>query len=108
MPRRIYVETLVRGRLTDLWELTQQPAEHERWDLRFHEISPVPDAPHRFRYAIRLPGLVLAGDGISVGERVRPDGTRTSALRFASKHPLSPIRSGSGYWRYVPEGSGVR
>src|SRR5262249_38204563 len=38
----------------------------------------------------------------------RPDGTRTSALRFASDHPLSLIREGAGYWRYVPTGVGVR
>lgn len=45
---------------------------------------------------------MVGGTGTSVGERRRPDGTLTSALRFASPHPLSLVRSGSGWWRYVP------
>ncbi|MFC8454179.1 hypothetical protein [Kitasatospora sp. NPDC057223] len=36
-------------------------------------------------------------------ERHRPDGSRVSALRFAADGPYSPLQSGSGYWRYVPE-----
>jgi hypothetical protein len=37
-----------------------------------------------------------------------PDGSLTSALKFASDAPLSIIREGSGYWKYIPTGSGVR
>jgi hypothetical protein len=108
----IYVEAKVGGDFDELWRLTQDPRCHQRWDLRFGEIQPLPgpeDAPVRFRYATRvLPGLTLAGTGVSAGERERPDGTRTSALRFACPHPLSPLIEGSGYWRYVPDGDGVR
>ena len=43
-----------------------------------------------------------------VGERDLPDGSRTSALRFGSAHPLSIIREGSGYWKYVPTPDGIR
>jgi hypothetical protein len=50
----------------------------------------------------------VAGTGVSAGERQRADGTRVSALRFASLHPLSLIEEGSGYWRYVPTDDGVR
>lgn len=53
-------------------------------------------------------GRCASGAPATVGEHRRPDGTRTSALRFASDHPLSPIRRGSGWWRYVPTGTGVR
>lgn len=112
IPGRIYVETLVQADLAELWDLTQRPGAHQRWDLRFHEITyaaPGRDGAQRFRYAIRpLPGLIISGDGITIGERRRPDGTRTSALRFASAHPLSAIGSGAGYWRYIPSGRGVR
>nr|EIF93726.1 hypothetical protein [Streptomyces tsukubensis NRRL18488] len=55
-----------------------------------------------------LPFLTVAGTGISAGERHRSDGGRVSALRFASPDPLSPIRRGSGYWRYVPTPDGIR
>ena len=109
----IYVEILVRAPMDDLWARTQDPALHERWDLRFSRITYLPRAsesePQRFRYETRIGfGIVVAGDGESVGERSREDGSRTSALRFASASPLSLIRQGSGYWKYVPDGDAVR
>lgn len=111
-PPSLYVEALIRADLDALWERTQEPASHQRWDLRFTEIDylpAAPDEPRRFRYATRvLPFLTVAGTGVSAGEKRRPDGTRTSALRFASPHPLSLLAEGSGYWRYVPTDDGVR
>ncbi|NEB06050.1 hypothetical protein [Streptomyces sp. SID13726] len=107
----LYIETRIRADLEDLWNRTQDPSQHQRWDLRFTRITYLPRAegePQRFRYATRvLPGLTVAGTGVSAGERERPDGTRTSALRFSSPHPLSLLAEGSGYWRYVPDGDGV-
>ncbi|MFJ8789544.1 hypothetical protein [Streptomyces sp. NPDC102462] len=108
----LYVEARVRADLDALWDRTQDPAQRPRWDLRFTEIARLPGAegePRRFRYATRvLPFLKVYGTGISAGEKERPDGTRASALRFASPHPLSPIAAGGGYFRYVPDGDGVR
>ncbi|WP_406332915.1 hypothetical protein [Streptomyces sp. NBC_00203] len=108
----LYVEAHIRVGLDELWARTQDPAQHRRWDLRFTEIDYLPRVegePQRFRYATRvLPFLTVAGTGVSAGEKERPDGTRTSALRFASPHPLSLLAEGSGYWRYVPGGDGVR
>ena len=108
----LYVETTVGGPLDVLWERTQDPALHARWDLRFSRITYVADgadgAPRAFRYALVLPGREVAGTGVSVGERRRPDGTCTSALRFSSPDPLSLIRAGSGWWRYVPTPDGTR
>ncbi|WP_060883262.1 SRPBCC family protein, partial [Streptomyces caniscabiei] len=108
----LYIEARVRADLEEVWACTQDPALHQRWDLRFTEIDHLPRAegePQRFRYATRVfPGLTVAGTGVSAGEKERPDGTRTSALRFASPHPLSLIVEGSGYWRYVPDGDGLR
>ncbi|MER5218001.1 hypothetical protein ABT063_47800 [Streptomyces sp. NPDC002838] len=108
----LYIEARIRADLDHLWARTQDPAQHQRWDLRFSEITYLPRAegePQRFRYATRvLPFLTVAGTGISAGEKERPDGTRTSALRFASPHPLSLLAEGSGYWRYVPDGDGIR
>lgn len=111
MGRQIYVETRIRAPMDQVWQLTQDPAQHQRWDLRFTEIHYQPrtdDQPQRFTYALRLPGRRIAGVGQSIGERDRPDGSRTSALRFWSDDPLSLIRSGSGYWRYVPTSDDIR
>ncbi|GAB2726658.1 hypothetical protein [Streptomyces bullii] len=108
----LYIEARIRADLDELWARTQDPAQHQRWDLRFTEIRHLPcveGEPQRFRYATRvLPFLTVTGTGVSAGEKERPDGTRTSALRFSSPHPLSLLAEGSGYWRYVPDGDGVR
>ncbi|MEV6522358.1 hypothetical protein AB0M43_10485 [Longispora sp. NPDC051575] len=111
--RPVYEETLVRADLDDLWRHTQEPDRHQRWDLRFTWIEYLPradaDAPQEFRYAVRLaPGVTVDGTGATVGDRHGAGGSRTSALVFGSDHPLSLIRSGSGYWRYVPTPDGIR
>jgi uncharacterized protein YndB with AHSA1/START domain len=38
----IYVEILIRAPLDAVWEHTQTPELHERWDLRFSEIDYLP------------------------------------------------------------------
>ncbi|MEW1612657.1 MULTISPECIES: hypothetical protein [unclassified Streptomyces] len=109
---RLYVEALIRVDPELLWERTQEPSLHQRWDLRFTEIGPLPGGPvgeQRFRYATRvLPFVTVAGTGTSAGERQRAGGERVSALRFASPQRLSLLAEGSGYWRYVPTCDGVR
>jgi uncharacterized protein YjeT (DUF2065 family) len=108
----IYVEIRVRGRLEELWRYTQDPALHERWDLRFSEIDYLPrrgDETQRFRYETRVGfGLRIRGEGESTGNRDGPAGERTSALEFWSADSKSLFREGSGYWRYVPTADGVR
>jgi hypothetical protein len=108
----IYVEARIEADIDLVWRRTQDAVAHQSWDLRFTRIEPLPAGPgqaRRFRYAVRvLPGLTVWGTGVNAGERHRPDGTRTSALRFASAHPLSLIAEGRGYWRYVPDAAGVR
>ncbi|MEO6089538.1 MAG: hypothetical protein ABIQ18_41165 [Umezawaea sp.] len=111
--RTLYVETLIQADLDELWRQTQEPHLHQRWDLRFTRIDYLPKADpaaeQRFRYSVRvLPGLTVDGTGVSVGERTKLNGSRTSALRFSSAHPLSLIRSGAGYWQYVPTSAGIR
>ncbi|MEV6600946.1 hypothetical protein AB0M36_29475 [Actinoplanes sp. NPDC051346] len=107
---RIYVETLIAAPLDRLWAATQDHRQHTRWDARFGRIDPVPgSAPAAFSYATAvLPGVEIAGYGVHSGERRRPGGDATSALRFGSADPRSPIEEGSGYWRYVPVPGGVR
>ncbi|MEP7766104.1 hypothetical protein [Sanguibacter sp. 25GB23B1] len=112
MSQRIYVETRVRASMAALWDATQGPDAHASWDLRFSAIiqlaTPVGE-PQRFRYENRsVPGAPLTGVGISAGERHRPDGSCTSALRFRADSRLSPIASGHGFWRYVPDGDAIR
>jgi hypothetical protein len=111
MATPLYVEARIRAGLAELWDATQDPGQHQRWDLRFTRIDYLEradGAPQAFRYQVRVLGLRLSGTGVSTGEVRRPDGTRTSVLRFASSHPLSLLAEGHGYWRYIPTGDRVR
>ncbi len=108
----IYVEIQIRAPLDDLWRLTQTPELHQRWDLRFSEITylPRPDEsrPQRFLYQTRIGfGHAISGEGESTGQRDSTD-SRTSALRFWSGERMSLIRTGSGYWKYQQTGDSVR
>jgi hypothetical protein len=108
----IYVEIRIRGPLDAVWLHTQDPALHERWDLRFTSITYLPRAdgqPQHFRYETRIGfGLRIRGEGESTGDREGAVGERTSALRFWSNDAKSLISEGSGYWRYIPTSDGVR
>jgi hypothetical protein len=58
----IYVETAIRAGLDDVWQKTQNPELHQRWDLRFSLIRYLPKRegePQRFLYETRI-GLGLA------------------------------------------------
>ena len=103
--RAIYVEIEIDAPVEQVWTLTQDAKLHGRWDLRFSRIQPTAldeFGASRFVYTRDVPFHTVSGVGISLGERSRPDGTRTSALRFFTADPFSPIRAGRGYWRYVP------
>jgi hypothetical protein len=109
----IYVEILIRGTVDEVWQRTQDPALHERWDLRFTSIRylprPDPASPQRFTYATRIGfGLGVEGEGESVGRHDGSGGARTSSLRFWSEDRRSLIAEGSGYWKYIPVAEGVR
>jgi hypothetical protein len=111
---RIQVETVIRAPLSDvlLWTLT--PELHARWDDRFSSIRLLPGAQPAgagtaFEYSRRLiPGLVLRGWGTTRATRHERAGTAISTLRFGSDSPLSPIRVGAGFWRFVEGPDGVR
>jgi hypothetical protein len=111
MPQGLYVELPMRAEMEQLWQLTQDPAFHQRWDLRFSTIRYLPkpneEAPQQFLYETRIGfGLVIAGEGESTGTRSGTTGERTSALRFWSGDAKSLIRIGAGYWKYIPTGGG--
>lgn len=106
----IYVETPVEGEIEELWERTQNPDGHARWDLRFTDITYLEceeGEPQRFTYRTRIGGIEVSGRGESVGERER-DGETTSSLRFWSDDPKALITEGTGFWRYIEQDDHVR
>src|SRR5258708_1379675 len=108
----IYVEILIRCGMDHLWEKTQDPKLHQRWDLRFSEIDYLPRPPgeaQKFLYKTRIGGgLRIEGAGESTGERDDASGQRTSALRFWSDDPRRLVQLGSGYWKCIPGNGGIR
>ncbi|MFI5893116.1 hypothetical protein ACIA5D_23710 [Actinoplanes sp. NPDC051513] len=104
---RIYVETLIRADLGEVWRHTKDPGSHARWDLRFTRIEHMTAERFRYRTTV-LPGVHIDGYGITTGEQERPDGSALSVLRFGSADRRSLIARGGGYWRYVPAPGGVR
>jgi hypothetical protein len=101
----IYVEIPIRANMDELWEKTQNPQLHERWDLRFTQIEYLPrqgNDPQKFLYRTRIGfGLQIDGNGESTGTRDGESGQRTSSLKFWSEDRKSLIKTGSGYWKYV-------
>jgi uncharacterized membrane protein YphA (DoxX/SURF4 family) len=112
MSKGIYVEIPIRGSMEELWEKTQNPALHQRWDLRFTQIEYVPrkaDEAQKFLYRTRIGfGLNVDGEGESTGCKDGDQGARTSSLKFWSDDAKSLIRAGSGYWKYVPNRNSIR
>ena len=102
----IYVEIPISGSMEELWEKTQNPQLHQRWDLRFNQIEYLPreaDQPQKFLYRTRIGfGFTIDGNGESTDARDGDGGSRTSSLKFWSADPKSLIKAGSGYWKYVP------
>jgi DoxX-like family len=108
----IYVEIPIRAAMDELWEKTQNPDLHGRWDLRFSQIEYLPregEEQQRFFYRTRIGfGLSIDGEGESVGTRNGEAGERTSSLKFWSDDRKSLIKTGSGYWKYVPIEGAIR
>ncbi len=109
----IYVEIGMCCGLDELWDLTQQPKLHERWDLRFSSIDFLLQAEgresRRFRYRTRIGfGAAVEGFGETKTRSDSAAGQRMSTLRFSSSQKWSLLRSGAGYWHYEQTEEGLR
>lgn len=106
----IYVEIEMKSDLDTLWEYTQNPSLHKEWDLRFSNITYLNSQPcekQKFLYETRVGfGLKVSGTGETVGVFNKCSSERSSSLAFGSDHPLSLIRHGSGYWKYIERENG--
>jgi len=107
----LWIQTTIAAPRDRVWELTQTPDLHQRWDLRFSNITYLPrsdSGPQQFRYVTRIGfGFSIAGAGETTGVRTSDNGTWTSSLTFWSDDRLSLIRTGAGFWRYQPRPAGT-
>jgi hypothetical protein len=91
--------TTIAAPLSEVWDYTQNPAQHQRWDLRFTSIEYrglTPNGLQDFIYTTRIGALAIAGWGRTVPEKNH----RGSKLSFGSDDPKSLITEGSGCWIY--------
>ena len=108
---KLTAETLIAANRETVWRLSQTPALHARWDLRFTAIEYLPraeaGAAQRFRYVTRIgcgvAGISIEGWGETIGDLARG----TSALRFGSTDRKSLIEAGAGSWTYRDVDGGV-
>ena len=89
--------TSIKAPVEEIWDASQTPGQHQRWDLRFTSIDYLPKAsdaePQKFLYSTRIGfGLKISGEGESRGEVRGEDGSRVSVVRFWSDERLSLIR----------------
>ncbi|TKI23852.1 hypothetical protein FCO27_12850 [Bacillus pumilus] len=101
----VYVETTIHAPIEKVWEYTQNPKLHEQWDLRFSTISlnePQNEQTQSFLYEKHLGfGLSVTGTGAYRTRMMDERNERASSLQFKSSHPLTFIKEGSGYWKYM-------
>jgi hypothetical protein len=111
---RITAETHIKTSLASLWEATQTPALHQRWDLRFSTIEylpkETPESPQRFLYTKNIGfGLVVKGFGetVTTYEAANPTQPSGSVLKFWTTDWKSLITEGKGCWVYKTTLEGI-
>lgn len=109
----LYIETKIKCDFDTLWINTQEPNIHKQWDLRFTEIVYLPKKeptdPQKFLYSTKVGfGIKVNGIGETVSTKTKENGDSTSVLKFSSDSKISLIKKGSGYWKYIPEATGIK
>jgi hypothetical protein len=106
--RKIVVEAMISAEVEVVWDRTQTPSEHVRWDIRFDSIE------YLDRFDAR--GFRLMDYRTSVGFGITVQGTgrylqnippRHSTFEFESADWKSIITRGRGIWLYEPCAGGT-
>jgi hypothetical protein len=106
-PKRVVVTAFVPAPVQVVWERTQTPEEHVRWDIRFTDIAYRTERDERgfelLDYATRFLGVSVRG----VGRYLQNAPLERSTFEFESRDWKALIRRGRGLWCYASEGSGT-
>ena len=106
--RPIHIEIKIRCGVDELWEKTQNPSNHQRWDIRFSTVKPLEGESQAFSYSTRLGfGLTIRGEGRIAGRHDGPNGERATSLKWRSDDPKFLIHDATGHWKYMPVEDGV-
>lgn len=106
--RKIVVEAMIPAPLATVWERTQTPDLHVRWDIRFSTIRYLDEKDQRgfnlMDYRTRI------GFGVEVcgyGHYLQSTPLELSTFEFDSDDWKSLITKGRGLWLYKPYGEGT-
>jgi len=106
--RKIVVEAIIPAPVEIVWERSQDPVEHVRWDIRFNDIRYRDDKDDRgfslMDYRTRI-GFGVTVDGI--GKYLQNSPPHHSTFEFESDDWKSLITRGRGIWQYEPVGDGT-
>lgn len=106
--RKIVVEAIIPAPVETVWERSQNPVEHVRWDIRFNDIRYREDKDERgfslMDYRTRI-GFGITVDGI--GRYLQNSPPHHSTFEFESGDWKSLITRGRGIWLYEPVGTGT-
>jgi len=106
--RKIVVEAIIPAPVEIVWERSQDPAEHVRWDIRFNDIRYRDDKDDRgfslMDYRTRI-GFGVTVDGI--GRYLQNSPPHHSTFEFESDDWKSLITKGRGIWQYEPMRDGT-
>lgn len=108
MSNKIVVESLVRTTVEDIWEKTQNPENHIKWDIRFDSITYLKDDGDddfsKLKYVTTVGfGMKIEGEG----KYLHNEKFKQSTFEFWSDDPKSLIKHGKGIWLYKQEGEKV-
>lgn len=105
---KIIVEAIIPCNVETLWERSQEPALHIRWDLRFSHIEYLEELDEKgfqlmdYRTKIGF-GLEIKG----IGRYLQNTPLKHSTFEFESDDRKSIIKIGRGIWQYKPCAEGT-
>lgn len=100
---KIVVEAIIPASVETVWERSQEPDLHTRWDIRFSHIAYLPEKDERgfnlmdYRTKIGF-GIEVAG----IGRYLQNSPPKHSTFEFESADWKSLITIGRGIWQYKP------
>jgi uncharacterized protein YndB with AHSA1/START domain len=102
--RKIEVEVLIPAPVSLVWERTQNPEQHVKWDIRFTTIRNAEEVDaqgfHLLDYRTRI-GLGV--EIVGTGRYLQSVPLRHSTFGFDSADWKSIIKNGRGIWQYTPQ-----
>ncbi|HVE59255.1 MAG TPA: hypothetical protein VNB22_20695 [Pyrinomonadaceae bacterium] len=105
---KIIVEAIIPCEVETLWERSQEPALHIRWDIRFSHIKYLEELDEKgfqlmdYRTKIGF-GLEIKG----IGRYLQNTPLKHSTFEFESGDWKSIIKIGRGIWQYKPCAEGT-